>query len=512
VATLAALLVAALVAGTSLSTAFAIRAKHEADQLAAANERERARFALAMDAVKLFHGEVSEDFLLKEQPFEALRTKLLRGAARFYTKLEGLLAGQTDRPSRAALARAYDELAELTDQIGSKPEALAVHRKALAVRRELANDPKADTQAQADVARSLIAIGWLQEQTGDMAGALASYREALGLTTTGPDERLQVVLGLTYQRIGRLLEYTGRPTEAAPCFEQAVAIQRKLAETHPDVNAYQVELSNTYQRISHLMVLMGKPAEAARADEWALAIRRRLADADPSNVQFKTDLAQSDEHFGYNLQLIGKAAEAMSAYRRAQALRQELADANPNITELQYLLARSHDHIGWGYRQSGKQAEALAALERAMTIYRKLVDTNRSTIIMKSRMAFCLASAGGIHLEAGRPAEASASLRQAAAILERLPTLEPVDRYNLACVHGKLAGLATMPGSGMTAAEEQAEAERAMHWLRQAVAAGYRNVALMRRDADIDPLRSRPDFQLLMMDLEFPDDPFARGD
>ena len=51
-----------------------------------------------MDAIKLFHGEVSEDFLLKEKPFEALRTKLLRGAADFYSKLEGLLAGQTDRP------------------------------------------------------------------------------------------------------------------------------------------------------------------------------------------------------------------------------------------------------------------------------------------------------------------------------------------------------------------------------------------------------------------------------
>jgi hypothetical protein len=75
--------------------------------LAAANERERARFVLAMDAVKLFHGEVSEDFLLKEKPFAALRTKLLRGAADFYGKLESLLAGQTDRPSRVALARAY---------------------------------------------------------------------------------------------------------------------------------------------------------------------------------------------------------------------------------------------------------------------------------------------------------------------------------------------------------------------------------------------------------------------
>jgi serine/threonine-protein kinase len=82
----------------------------------------------------------------------------------------------------------------------------------------------------------------------------------------------------------------------------------------------------------------------------------------------------------------------------------------------------------------------------------------------------------------------------------------------LACTHAELAGLAGEAGSGMTASEGRAEADRAMEWLRRAVAAGYQHVALMRKDPDLDPLRSRPDFQLLMMDLEFPDDPFARGD
>jgi serine/threonine-protein kinase len=50
-----------------------------------------------------------------------------------------------------------------------------------------------------------------------------------------------------------------------------------------------------------------------------------------------------------------------------------------------------------------------------------------------------------------------------------------------------------------------------MQWLHGAVAAGYGNVAVMQKDPDLDPLRSRDDFQVLMMDLEFPDDPFARG-
>ena len=36
------------------------------------------------------------------------------------------------------------------------------------------------------------------------------------------------------------------------------------------------------------------------------------------------------------------------------------------------------------------------------------------------------------------------------------------------------------------------------------------NLALMRKDDSLGFLRSRPDFRLLMMDLEFSEDPFAR--
>ena len=97
-----------------------------------------------MDAIKLFHGEVSEDLLMKEKQFDGLRTKLLKGAADFYGRLEVLLKGQTDRESRAALGKAYVDLAELTGKIGDQTAALAVHRKALAVHRALASEPGAD--------------------------------------------------------------------------------------------------------------------------------------------------------------------------------------------------------------------------------------------------------------------------------------------------------------------------------------------------------------------------------
>ncbi len=110
--------------------------------LLAANDRERARFNLAMDAVGLFHGEVSEDLLLKEKPVRGAADQAAAWGGRLLRQARGLLKGQTDRASRRALGRAYDELGELTDKIGSKPEALAVHGKALAVRRELAEAPR----------------------------------------------------------------------------------------------------------------------------------------------------------------------------------------------------------------------------------------------------------------------------------------------------------------------------------------------------------------------------------
>jgi hypothetical protein len=51
-----------------------------------------------------------------------------------------------------------------------------------------------------------------------------------------------------------------------------------------------------------------------------------------------------------------------------------------------------------------------------------------------------------------------------------------------------------------------------MDLLRRAMADGYRDLAALARDTALDSLRKRPDFQLLMMDLTFPAEPFARGE
>ena len=73
----------------------------------------------------------------------------------------------------------------------------------------------------------------------------------------------------------------------------------------------------------------------------------------------------------------------------------------------------------------------------------------------------------------------------------------------------QLAALAELPGSGVAAAEDEIEATRAIEGLGQLIAVGYRNANEIRTESSFDSLRNRPDFRVLMMDVEFPIEPFA---
>jgi hypothetical protein len=107
---------------------------------------------MAIKAIETFHTGVSQDMLLKNPEFKELRNKLLKEAASFYAGLEKQLAGQTDPKSRKTLADGYFQLAELMSKFGTPSQSLEVHRKALAIRRELAAVEGADVEARLEVA------------------------------------------------------------------------------------------------------------------------------------------------------------------------------------------------------------------------------------------------------------------------------------------------------------------------------------------------------------------------
>ena len=123
-------------------------------------------------------------------------------------------------------------------------------------------------------------------------------------------------------------------------------------------------------------------------------------------------------------------------------------------------------------------AEALADIDRALA----LADGSGRTILRLGR-ALALARAG----------EAAQALAAADELIGAGP-LTAAQRYDL----GRVYALAAV---GSPPADADAAAVRAVAALRQAVAAGYRDIPHLLGDADLAAVRGRADFAALLWDL-----------
>jgi tetratricopeptide (TPR) repeat protein len=84
---------------------------------------------------------------------------------------------------------------------------------------------------------------------------------------------------------------------------------RELAAASPD--RYRPDLARTLDNLGVWFFELGRPAEALPASEEAVAIRRELAAASPD--RYRPDLAQSLDNLAEVLAAVGRKADADSA-------------------------------------------------------------------------------------------------------------------------------------------------------------------------------------------------------
>jgi tetratricopeptide (TPR) repeat protein len=83
--------------------------------------------------------------------------------------------------------------------------------------------------------------------------------------------------------------------------------------------------------------------------------------------------------------------------------------------------------------------------------------------------------------------------------------LEPLHLYNVCCIFSLAADAAAGDSKLARSDRDRLKAQyanRAMEFLRQAVAVGLRNVAMLKSDKDLTCLHSRADYQKLVQELE----------
>jgi serine/threonine protein kinase len=483
-------------------------------ELAEQKAEAEARFETAHKAIATLHTGVSEDFLLKNPEFTALRTKLLNEAAGFYSDLEKLLAGKADAKSRKLLADGYFQLGDLTAKVGDHKEALAVQRKALALRRELAAAPGTDVEARLDVARSLRAVALVLRTTGDTAGMLSAFEEqrdlAAALEAESPTEAVRAQLAHAHNGIGNALWDTGKLAEALEEWQKALAIRQKLVNANSAVPEFQRDLRQSHYNIAIGLRNTGKPADAVKEYQKALAIQQEVADANPGVITDQSLLADSHSNLGNLLSEMGKPAEGLRELRKALAIKQEVADAHPAVTTLQSELAITHSLIGRLHAREKRFSEAFAALDRGLAIGQKMADA-LPTIPpwYTTDLAYCHASRGWAHARAGNSALAAADLRRALALWRKGNSADVESCFERSRALALLAGLAADGKSGVTAAEAAAFADQAVAALGDAFRAGWGNVVEL-KEPDFYPLRGRGDFKKLLAELEAKSEPKAK--
>jgi tetratricopeptide (TPR) repeat protein len=258
-----------------------------------------------------------------------------------------------------------------------------------------------------------------------------------------------------------------------------------------------------------VLAATGKAPEAEAAYRRAVAISGQLTEESPAATEHRLFLANHHNDLGELLSSTGRPTEAEAEHRRALAIRQKLAADDPKVPDHRNDVASCHTDLSVILRSLGRPAEARDGCDRAITIREVLVQEVPKVSMYRSDLAGSYRDRGLARRDLGDLAGAAADARRALALWDSLPSRTGQEWFETACARAALAGLAGRDGSGVSAAEATSEADVALALLREAVGMGYRNRDAFRTEDALDPIRSRPDFRLLLDDLAFPADPFA---
>jgi tetratricopeptide (TPR) repeat protein len=306
--------------------------------------------------------------------------------------------------------------------------------------------------------------------------------------------------------LAQLYRSYGRAAEAGPEFRRALELIEKLAADYPARLDYQSLLGQILQNHAIFLRATGRFTEAEPVFRRAISHLEALAVAHPEVVEIRSLLAGALAQAGDLLQILHRPGDAERAFRSGAELAERLAAEFPDVPGFANAAAVSLTGLAQLALDLGELARARQIQEQLVRHARAALGANRRNSNYRGTLLHGYGLLAGLQIREGDDRASEGSARAMEALAE-----SPVDFYNAACYLGLLVkGAASAPWpDAKRAAIALSYGNRAVASLRMALDRGYRNPGLIRTDPDLDSLRSRPDFQLLMMDLAFPAEPFA---
>ena len=303
----------------------------------------------------------------------------------------------------------------------------------------------------------------------------------------------------------------GRYAEAAKLYEDTLKEQEaQLGREHPQTLITMNNLATCYRDL-------GQHEKALALRQETLEVRKRKFGPDhPATLIAMMNLADS-------LNSLGRYKDAMQLLEETLKLqRAKLGVDNPTTL-------RTMNNLADSYNKDGRHEDALKLQRQTLALQQAKLGINHPetletmgdqaiSLIHLDRGAEavqvideCLRLAAGKVLGPGTllqmiaarlrhfaKSKDAAGCRASAEMWEKLDRRDANSLYKAACWRAITAQV--LRDTGAPGAD--AEADRAIAWLRQAVAAGYRDAAHAATDPDLDVLRHRADFQELLGQLQ----------
>ncbi len=422
--------------------------------------RAEANFHRARAAVDGYLTTVSESQLLKVPGLQPLRGELLESALRFY---QDFLKERGDDPTlRAELAATQLRIGRIQADLGSADEARRVLKSAIATyRAEIAQNPQ-------DLAlRTALADAWL---------ALGDLAYNFGGQNSGQEQ--------------------------LDAWEQNAELREGLARVRPDDPGCQADLAEAFERLGTARDGAGRDGLPARLRSAELRLALFLKSPDDPKINF--GLGESLNNIAVALSNSGRHEDALAMNLRALKYNRFAYDKLPHMIEYGCDMGTSYMNAVRAYRKLGRSDEAVAEARKAVEHCRRMVRDHPAVTIVKRHFVWALEALVESERDAGLAAEAARTGRELGQWLD-IVVDTPQWMFDGASWHARLsvwAGERKRSLANQQQDEAQREADRAVEQLQRAIESGFADLAAIRRERALDPLRGRADFQKLVANLE----------
>ncbi len=326
--------------------------------------------------------------------------------------LEAAVRGTPDPRAKADLAQAYRSLARL-DALQERPEqARSAVQKAIQTLRSLQEAEPDVVRFRTDLAGALEQLGDLAEEDEQPDAALDAFQEAdrilSPLLQPGRHDPLARLVALSVlEKLASVAAQTGHPEVAAPALSRAIEFARAERRARPDDRDVQSTLAQLLELSGYMEEDAGRDATTARVE--VVALRRDLARNGPKDTVLRNRLANALVRLAESHGDAGRLDEALKAIREAIDIHASLLADDAEAESLRQPLSEEHGLLGELLRERGDFPEALQSARNRRGLWLILNPNPRELAEAAADLALL------VEHDPGRLRESLSALRQAVA-------------------------------------------------------------------------------------------------